>query len=108
MAARLWCGSTHLFVQAQGRLHHLLTVGGVLVALVMCKRRDVVLVIFLFLSVSPFVWTAVSNPNRRVVYGAWFPFSIFFVALSLEMALTVAVRMAPHVRSALRSTRVKG
>ena len=105
MAARLWQGVPHVFVEVpwfHGRLHHLLAVGGVCIALLRRKRRDVVLVFFMVLSTLPFVWTAVSNPAARVAYGGWFPFSIYFVALSFDMALTLASKIG-YIRVSQRA-----
>ena len=102
VVTRLSSGSIRVFSEipiSHGRIHYLLTVGGFCVALLRRRRRDVVLIIFTALTLTPLVWTALSNPSGRVHYGAWFPFSLFYISLLMEAVPVLAGRARPIVTS---------
>lgn len=54
-------------------------------------RSNVFLTLFMLVSMTPFVWTAVSNPTERVHYGALLPFLLVYV---MTLANVACVRMA--------------
>jgi hypothetical protein len=75
---------------------HLLAAAGLLVAIVRRRRRDLVLVGIMVLTLLPITWTSLSMPFYRLAYGAQIAFILLFSAILLESARDLAGRAPQH------------
>lgn len=78
---------------------HLLAAAGLLVALLRHRRRDLVLVGIMLLTLLPITWTSLSMPFYRLAYGAQLPFVLLYSAILFEAARDLARRAAARGRS---------
>jgi hypothetical protein len=83
----------------------LLAAAGLLVAIVRRRRRDLVLVGIMVLTLLPITWTSLSMPFYRLAYGAQLAFVLLFSAILFETARDLAVRAADRRRP--REVKVK-
>lgn len=61
------------------------------------RRRDLVLVATMLLTLLPITWTSLSMPFTRIAYGAQLAFILLFSAILLESARDLLVRAIPGV-----------
>jgi len=74
---------------------YLLTTAGLLVAALRRRRRDLVLVATMLLTLLPITWTSLPMPFTRIAYGAQLAFVLLFWAILLEFARDLCVRAIP-------------
>jgi hypothetical protein len=75
---------------------HLLAAAGLVVAMARRRRRDLVLVGAMVLTLLPITWASLSMPFFRIAYGAQIAFILLFSAVLLEFARGLAARAIPH------------
>jgi len=78
---------------------HVLAVAGMGVAIARRRRRDLVLMGAMVLTLLPITWTSLSMPFHRIAYGAQFAFILLFSAVLLEFARDLAARAIPRFSS---------
>jgi hypothetical protein len=99
VASRFLSGFELVYVTAPQELTpkiHLLAVAGMVVAVARRRRRDLVLVGAMVLTLLPITWTSLSMPFFRIAYGAQFAFILLFSAVLLEFARDLAARASAH------------
>jgi hypothetical protein len=69
---------------------HLLAAAGLVAAVVRRRRRDLVLVGIMVLTLLPITWTSLSMPFYRLAYGAQLAFILLFSAILFEAARDLA------------------
>lgn len=107
VASRFLFGFELVYVTAPQDLTpkiHLLAVAGLLVAIARRRRRDLVLIGAMVLTLLPITWTSLSMPFHRIAYGAHFAFILLFSAILLEFARDLAARAFPRFRGSRAST----
>jgi hypothetical protein len=99
VASRLLFGFQFVYVRAPHELTpkiHLLAAAGLLVALVRRRRRDLILVAIMLITLLPITWTSLSTPFDRIAYGAEIAFILLFSALLLELGRDLCARAIPR------------
>lgn len=74
---------------------HLLAAAGLLVTVLRRRRRDLVLVATMLLTLLPITWTSLSMPFTRIAYGAQLAFILLLSASLMEFARDLSVRAMP-------------
>ena len=69
-----------------GLICYVVAMVGLLLAIGTRMPSRVFLTVFMLLQASPLIWTAMSNPNNRVVYGGLLPFLLVYVMILVDMA----------------------
>jgi hypothetical protein len=73
----------------------LLALAGTLLALARGPSEYRWLLLFGAIQLLPLIWTNLSNPTMRVPYAATLPFELFFAALPLAAAVSLARKFSP-------------
>jgi hypothetical protein len=72
---------------------HLLAAAGLVVAVLRRRRRDLVLVGIMVITLMPITWTSLPMPFARIAYGAQIAFVLLFSAILLELARDLTARL---------------
>ena len=78
---------------------YLLAAAGLLVALLRRRRRDLVLVGVMVLTLLPITWTSLSMPFYRLAYGAQLAFILLYSAILFEAVRDLAARALTRLGS---------
>jgi hypothetical protein len=79
---------------------HLLATAGLVVCLLRRRRRDLVLVATMFLTLLPIAWTSLPTPFNRIAYGAELAFILLLLAVFFEVVGNLCLRAVPGLARA--------